>query len=73
MSTVIDSTSEGSHNKVFTGDVQVNVMVVIGHGLPSLTEKEAEKVSGLRQLSISTLASETTHSYIDKNTLLKLV
>ena len=48
VSTVIDSTSEGSHNKVFTGDVQVNAMVVIGHGLPSLTEKEAEKVSGLR-------------------------
>ena len=54
MSTVIDSTSEGSHNKVFTGDVQVNVTMLIEHGLPSLTEKEAGKVSGLRHLSFNT-------------------
>ena len=34
-------TSDGSHLIRFPGDVQVNVTVVIGHGLSSLTEKEA--------------------------------
>ena len=41
VSTSNRETSEGSHLSEFPGDVQVNVTVVIGHGLSSLTEKEA--------------------------------
>ena len=37
--------SEGSHLRESPGDVQVNVTVAIGHGLSSLTEKEAGKVA----------------------------
>ena len=41
----IREVSEGFHLRESPSDVQVNVTVVIGHGLSSLIEKEAGKVA----------------------------